>query len=83
MPTRGSARGVDDLPGWVRRSWLVPLALGVVLAGYGAALLINLGAGVATLRWLVVVALILAAVEAFATAPTRGRPWTGWLAGAL
>jgi len=83
MTAAVNASGVDALPGWVRRSWLVPLAVGLVLTVYGAVLLVGLGAGIGTLRWLVVVALLLAAVEAFATAPARGRPWTGWLAGAL
>jgi uncharacterized membrane protein HdeD (DUF308 family) len=83
MPVAASARGVDGLPGWIRRSWLVPLAVGLVLTVYGAVMLINLGTGLATLRWLVVFALVLAAVEALATAPARRRPWTGWLAGAL
>lgn len=83
MPVAVNARGVDALPGWVRRSWLVPLAVGLVLTIYGAVMLINLGAGFDALRWLVVFALVLAAVESFATAPARGRPWTGWLAGAL
>jgi uncharacterized membrane protein HdeD (DUF308 family) len=35
------------------------------------------------LRWLVVIALVLAAMEAFATASLRHRPWVGWLVGAL
>jgi uncharacterized membrane protein HdeD (DUF308 family) len=76
-------RGVHDLPGWVRRSWLVPLVLGIVLAVVGVILLLNIGAGVRTLRWLVVVALVFSAAEAFATAPLRRRAWLGWLAGAL
>jgi hypothetical protein len=38
---------------------------------------------VSTLRWLVVFSLILTAIEAFATASLRRRPWVGWLVGHL
>jgi uncharacterized membrane protein HdeD (DUF308 family) len=77
------ARGVEDLPNWVRRSWLVPFIIGLLLTIFGAIMLVNVSAGVNTLRWLVVIALVLAAMEAFATASLRHRPWVGWLVGAL
>jgi uncharacterized membrane protein HdeD (DUF308 family) len=76
-------RGVDDLPTWVRRSWLVPLVLGILLVVVGVILLVNVNAGINTLRWLVVIELVLAGVQAFATASLRHRPWVGWLAGVL
>ena len=75
------ARGVDDLPDWVRRTWLVPLILGTALVVLGLILLFNLDASVGTLRWLVVISLVLAAVEAFATASLRAKPWVGWVVG--
>jgi uncharacterized membrane protein HdeD (DUF308 family) len=80
-PPATDARGVDDLPDWVRRSWLIPLIIGVAFAILGLILLFNTNAGVATLRWLVVIALVFAAIEAFATASLRTRPWVGWLVG--
>jgi uncharacterized membrane protein HdeD (DUF308 family) len=83
MTTTIDPRGVDDLPTWVRRSWLVPLILGILLAVAGVILLVNVNAGINTLRWLVVIELVLAAAQAFATASLRHRPWVGWLAGAL
>lgn len=75
------ARGVQDLPAWVRRSWLTMLVLGVLMLGLGVLLLVNLAASVNTLRWLVVISLALAAVEAFGTAALRERRWVGWLVG--
>jgi uncharacterized membrane protein HdeD (DUF308 family) len=75
------ARGVDDLPDWVRRTWLVPLILGTALVVLGLILLFNLDASVGTLRWLVVISLVLAAVEAFATASLRAKAWVGWVVG--
>jgi uncharacterized membrane protein HdeD (DUF308 family) len=75
------ARGVDDLPDWVRRAWLVPLVLGIALVVLGLILLFNLDASVGTLRWLVVISLVLAAIEAFVTASVRAKPWVGWLVG--
>lgn len=83
MTTTIDPRGVDDLPTWVRRSWLVPLILGILLAAAGVILLVNVNAGINTLRWLVVIELVLAAAQAFATASLRHRPWVGWLAGVL
>jgi uncharacterized membrane protein HdeD (DUF308 family) len=80
-PPATDARGVDDLPDWVRRSWLIPLIIGIAFAILGLILLFNTNAGVATLRWLVVIALVFAAIEAFATASLRTRPWVGWLVG--
>lgn len=80
--TPGDSRSVDDLPKWVRRSWLIPLALGILMLILGLVLLFNIKAGIDTLRWLVVFALIFAAVEAFATASARQKPWVGWLIGA-
>jgi uncharacterized membrane protein HdeD (DUF308 family) len=47
----------------------------------GLVLVFNIRAGIDTLRWLVVFALIFAAVEAFATASLRTKPWVGWLVG--
>jgi len=79
--TPGDSRSVDDLPKWVQRSWLIPLALGILLLILGLVLLFNIKAGIDTLRWLVVFALIFAAVEAFATASVRQKPWVGWLIG--
>ena len=73
MLGRSSARGAEDLPNWLRRSWLVPLVLGLLLSLFGVLLLTNLGAGLSTLKWLVVVALVLAAVESFSTASLRQR----------
>ena len=75
------ARGVDDLPDWVRRTWLVPLILGTALVVLGLILMFNLDASVGTLRWLVVISLVLAAVEAFATASLREKAWVGWVVG--
>jgi uncharacterized membrane protein HdeD (DUF308 family) len=83
MTTTTDPRGVHDLPTWVRRSWLVPLTLGILLAIVGVILLVNVNAGISTLRWLVVIELVLAAVQAFATASLRHRPWVGWVAGIL
>jgi uncharacterized membrane protein HdeD (DUF308 family) len=80
-PTAPDARGVDDLPDWVRRTWLVPLILGIALLVLGLILLFNLNASVGTLRWLVVISLVFAAVEAFATASLRTKPWVGWVVG--
>lgn len=77
----GDSRRVDDLPKWVRRSWIIPLILGILMLILGLVLLFNIKAGIETLRWLVVFALIFAAVEAFATASLRQRPWVGWLVG--
>ena len=75
------ARGVDDLPDWVRRTWLVPLILGTAMVVLGLILMFNLDASVGTLRWLVVISLVLAAVEAFATASLREKAWVGWVVG--
>jgi uncharacterized membrane protein HdeD (DUF308 family) len=75
------ARGVDDLPDWVRRTWLVPLILGIAFVVLGLVLLFNINASVGTLRWLVVISLVFAAIEAFATASLRTKPWVGWLVG--
>ena len=83
MSTEIRSTGVEDLPGWVKRSWLVPLVIGIALTLFGVVMLVNIGTGVRTLRWLVVIGLLLAAVEAFATASLRRRPWVGWLCGAL
>lgn len=77
----GDFRSVDDLPTWVRRSWLVPLVLGILMLILGLVLLFNIEAGIETLRWLVLFALIFAAIEAFATASLRTKPWVGWLVG--
>jgi len=74
MTTTIDPRGVDDLPTWVRRSWLVPLILGILLVVAGVVLLVNVNTGINTLRW-------LAGAQAFATASLRHRPWVGWLAG--
>lgn len=74
-------RGVEDLPGWVRASWVTMLVLGLLMLGLGVLLLFNLAASVNTLRWLVVFSLILASVEAFGTAALRERRWVGWLVG--
>jgi uncharacterized membrane protein HdeD (DUF308 family) len=79
--TPGDSRSVDDLPTWVRRSWLIPLVLGILMLILGLVLLFNIGAGIETLRWLVLFALIFAAIEAFATASLRTKPWVGWLVG--
>lgn len=76
-----SPRGVDDLPGWVRRAWSVPLVLGIVLVVLGLLLLVNVQASLETLVWLVAISLFFAAIEAFATASLRSRPWVGWLVG--
>ena len=73
------ARGVEDLPAWVRRTWLVPFVIGLLLTIFGVVMLVNVNAGVNTLRWLVVFALVFGAIEAFATASMRRRP--GRLAG--
>jgi uncharacterized membrane protein HdeD (DUF308 family) len=81
MATDIDARGVDDLPEWVRRSWVVPAVLGVVLLLAGVLLLINVNAGIATLHWLVVYGIVMAGIQAFATASLRHRPWVGWLVG--
>ncbi len=77
------ARAVDELPSWIRRSWIAPLVLGVIMVLLGIVLLFNVGASVGTLRWLVVFALLLEAVEAVATASARTRPWVGYLAAAF
>jgi uncharacterized membrane protein HdeD (DUF308 family) len=77
----GAARSVDDLPKWVQRTWLIPLVLGILMLILGLVLLFNIRAGIDTLRWLVVFTLIFAAVEAFATASLRTKPWVGWLVG--
>jgi uncharacterized membrane protein HdeD (DUF308 family) len=77
----GDSRRLDDLPNWVRRTWLVPLVLGILMLILGLVLLFNIRAGIDTLRWLVVFTLIFAAVEAFATASLRTKPWVGWLVG--
>lgn len=79
----GEARGVDDLPEWVRRSWIVPLVIGLALAVMGVILLVDLRAGIDTLRWLVVISLVVSGVEAFATASLRSRPWVGWVTGLI
>jgi len=79
--TPGDSRSVDDLPTWVRRSWLIPLVLGILMLILGLVLLFNIEAGIETLRWLVLFALIFAAIEAFATASLRTKPWVGWLVG--
>jgi uncharacterized membrane protein HdeD (DUF308 family) len=82
MTTRAAdPRGVEDLPGWVRASWVTVLVLGLLMLGLGVLLVVNLAASVNTLRWLVVFSLALAAVEAFGTAALRERRWVGWLAG--
>lgn len=75
-------RGVQDLPGWVKASWMTMLILGLVMIGLGLVLMFNLSAGVNTLRWLVFFALLLSAVEALGTASLRERRWIGWLVGA-
>ncbi len=80
-PPVPDARGVDDLPDWVRRSWLVPLILGTAFVVLGLILLFNINASVGTLRWLVVISLVFVAIEAFATASLRTKPWVGWLVG--
>lgn len=79
--TLSSPTGVDDLPGWVRRAWSVPLVLGIVMVILGLLLLVNLQASIDTLVWLVAISLFFAAIEAFATASMRSRPWVGWLVG--
>lgn len=76
------SRAVEELPGWIRRSWTVSLVLGLLMVVLGVVLLFNVGASVDTLRWLVVFALALEAVEALATASARTRPWVGYLAAA-
>jgi uncharacterized membrane protein HdeD (DUF308 family) len=81
--TPDHARAVDELPGWVRGSWLIPLVLGLLMVVLGIVLLFNLGASVGTLRWLVVISLLFSAVEALATASLRSKPWVGYLVGAL
>ncbi|HEX3205638.1 MAG TPA: hypothetical protein VHQ68_05320 [Propionibacteriaceae bacterium] len=43
-------RGVDDLPKWVQRSWLVPLVIGILMLILGLVLLFNVNAGIGTLR---------------------------------
>lgn len=79
--TASNSRGVDDLPKWVRRTWLIPLVLGILMLILGLVLVFNIRAGIETLRWLVVFALIFAAIEAFATVSLRTKPWVGWLVG--
>jgi uncharacterized membrane protein HdeD (DUF308 family) len=79
--TPGDARGVDDLPNWVRRTWTIPLVIGILMLVLGLVLLFNINASIGTLRWLVVLSLVFAAVEAFATASLRQKPWVGWLVG--
>src|SRR6185312_4512762 len=83
MATTVDARGVEDLHPMLRRSWVVPLVLGILLLVAGAIMLVNVNAGVRTLRWLVVIVLVLTAVQAFATASLRSRPWVGALLGVL
>jgi uncharacterized membrane protein HdeD (DUF308 family) len=79
--TPGDARGIDDLPAWVRRAWWIPLLIGILMLILGLVLLFNVNAGIGTLRWLVVFSLVFAAIEAFATASLRQKPWVGWLVG--
>lgn len=67
----------------MRRSWIAPLVLGVLLLAVGLILLFNLRAGIGTLRWLIVVDLVLASAQAFATASLRRRTWVGVVIGAL
>jgi hypothetical protein len=75
----GDSRRVDDLPKWVQRSWIIPLILGILMLILGLVLLFNIKAGIETLRWLVVFALIFAAVEAFATVSLRSdHGLAGW-----
>jgi uncharacterized membrane protein HdeD (DUF308 family) len=81
MSTAVDPRGIDDLPQWVRRSWLVPAVLGVVLLLAGVLLLVNVNAGIRTLHWLVVYGIVMAGIQALATASLRHRPWVGWLVG--
>ena len=83
MATTVDARGVEDLHPMLRRSWVVPLVLGILLLVAGVIMLVNVNAGVRTLRWLVVIDLVLTAVQAFATASLRSRPWVGALLGVL
>ena len=62
------ARGVDDLPDWVRRTWLVPLILGTALVVLGLILMFNLDASAGmSLR--------------NATASFRDKAWVGWVVG--
>ena len=82
MDNAADPRGVKDLPGWVKASWVTMLILGLVMIGLGLVLMFNLSAGVNTLRWLVFFALLLSAVEALGTASLRERRWIGWLVGA-
>jgi uncharacterized membrane protein HdeD (DUF308 family) len=82
IDTAADPRGVQDLPGWVKASWVTMLVLGLVMIGLGLVLMFNLSAGVNTLRWLVFFALLLSAVEALGTASLRERQWIGWLVGA-
>jgi uncharacterized membrane protein HdeD (DUF308 family) len=77
----GEAQGIDDLPPWVRRTWTIPLVIGILMLILGLVLLFNINASIGTLRWLVVLSLVFAAVEAFATASLRQKPWVGWLVG--
>ena len=79
--TPGDARGIDDLPKWVQRTWTIPLVIGILMLILGLVLLFNVNASIDTLRWLVVISLVFAAVEAFATASLRQKPWVGWLVG--
>jgi uncharacterized membrane protein HdeD (DUF308 family) len=79
--TMSKARGVNDLPEWVRRSWIVPLILGIVLVVVGVILLVDTQASINTLQWLIVFSLIMSGIEAFATASLRSRPWVGWVVG--
>jgi uncharacterized membrane protein HdeD (DUF308 family) len=83
MTTVARTDGTDGLPAWFRRSWLVPLVLGLLLTLGGVVMLVNLGAGVRTLRWLVVLNLVLAAVQALATASLGRRRWVGIVVGLL
>lgn len=83
MSSSVQARGTHDLPTWVRRSWVVPLAIGLAAILFGVILLVNIGAGIATLRWLVVISLVVAAFEAFATGSSHRRGRIGWLVGVL
>jgi uncharacterized membrane protein HdeD (DUF308 family) len=44
--TPGDSRSVDDLPTWARRSWLIPLVLGILMLILGLVLLFNIEAGI-------------------------------------
>lgn len=83
MSVNAEPLGINALPAWVRRSWATPLVLGILLLLAGLVLVVDVGAGIDTLRWLVVIDLVLAAVQAFATASLRSRRWVGGLVGLL